>query len=91
MTLEHDIVGKRNDYCLYKVLAYATEVFSTNEGTQSHLVDRWSLSMNAGYFLWEQVESHCCSDTLTEIFTSLIRSGCELLGPESSLRSGWLQ
>jgi hypothetical protein len=42
MTVEDDLVGKRNDYCLCKFLAYATEVFSDNE--QSHLVEKQCFS-----------------------------------------------
>jgi hypothetical protein len=42
LTLAKDFADKRNDYCLCKFLAYATEVFSDNE--QSHLVEKQCFS-----------------------------------------------
>jgi hypothetical protein len=43
--------------------------------------------LNLGDFLWEQVECHPFHKNLTEIFNTVIKSGCNLSGPES-LSSG---
>ena len=37
--LTDDLEGRKNDYCLDKILDYATEVFSKKESKQSNLIE----------------------------------------------------
>jgi len=41
-------------------------------------------ALNPGDFLWEPVQSHPFCQNLTEIFNTVMKSGCKLSGPESS-------